>query len=302
MQWRTFDHRQRRGQLCLLGGGVFLCGYCRGSGVASHTRNLACRVCGGDGLVEVDGPAVNCPFCKGSGRAKRGAAYLCPVCAGKGVLSVPMASDVCPACGGAGRELGGKLACRVCRGAGYLASGHNESQPKPGRHSVDEGPRALAHKLGAVEPAMGLSPLFSGRTRRGRALGFRWGRGRWPRKTAEDPLERRLKEREQITREMRRWQREERQYAIPPSKISMPKQETGHAAEGGEGDSPHWCLLALTGNGLVGWDDDARHKEHAAVRKPNSAALARMMRRVVARERAVALGAWVTSRRRSGLG
>lgn len=61
------------------------CVYCEGTGKMPSDGRVPCRVCGGKGLVTVEGEAKQCLECGGTGKAQE-SKLPCLSCKGKGVV------------------------------------------------------------------------------------------------------------------------------------------------------------------------------------------------------------------------
>lgn len=119
MEWAS----RRRGETVaerreVVQGRIFVCAFCRGTGVLPRSKGIQCPVCRGEGSVEVDPPAIICAYCGGRGEANPRTNITCIVCRGKGVVPVKEPFTDCPHCRGTGVEANNKLPCLACRGKG----------------------------------------------------------------------------------------------------------------------------------------------------------------------------------------
>ena len=98
------------------------CAFCGGRGrdpfdVMSSLST--CCVCGGDGKVRVQAPAVACAHCRGTGAVKT---LTCTACGGRGFIPHPVSPTVsCSLCKGSGDDASAPaMACLKCRGTGWM--------------------------------------------------------------------------------------------------------------------------------------------------------------------------------------
>ena len=120
MEWETYKWQGKRlgGVGEVMTGGVYKCGYCRGTGFTPRT-NAKCPICRGEGENRIEGSVVRCAFCRGSGVGHSGSTVTCTCCKGKGVIPVKEPVELCPKCRGTGRT-GSQLSCMNCRGKGVI--------------------------------------------------------------------------------------------------------------------------------------------------------------------------------------
>jgi DnaJ-class molecular chaperone len=109
----TVDHTERR---------KVICSFCSGTGTDPFgimSWISTCCVCGGKGLVTIQGPYTRCAHCQGTGAVKT---FTCTSCMGKGFVPLPLSpTSVCSECHGSGDD--GSLpamACLKCRGRGFV--------------------------------------------------------------------------------------------------------------------------------------------------------------------------------------
>jgi len=94
------------------------CAFCAGKG--EKPKGSRCSVCGGNGKISVQPPAIKCAYCKGTGKEKPRSNLTCTVCRGKGYVSVREPLSTCPKCHGKGADPHNKLPCTKCRGKGVI--------------------------------------------------------------------------------------------------------------------------------------------------------------------------------------
>jgi len=98
------------------------CAFCDGKGVDPFgllSTISKCQVCGGEGSVTVEDPAIKCAFCKATGK-HRDLRLPCLVCGGKGMVNAPKGAKECPDCGGRGVAPANYLPCMTCGGKGVI--------------------------------------------------------------------------------------------------------------------------------------------------------------------------------------
>ncbi|MCG2675784.1 hypothetical protein L6386_00195 [bacterium] len=118
--WEPYRKEERRRTGQILREEKYKCAFCRGTG--QKPRGSKCSVCGGEGWVKVEPPAVICAYCKGRGEAPPRSNLTCTACRGKGVVNIKEPIEVCPQCRGSGRGQNG-LPCLKCRGKGVISKG-----------------------------------------------------------------------------------------------------------------------------------------------------------------------------------
>lgn len=295
MEWKPYGHRGRAGRVGeVLTEGTARCVYCEGTGVVPNTRSSTCQICSGEGTILIDGPAVRCPFCNGRGTSRPASRATCLVCKGKGVVPVVEPVEVCPGCQGSGKELGDKLPCRTCRGKGVITTGEPNLEGEPFGLKKQEanpgfagrgGARELARKQMAEEVAIvrvrkGQDPRLEASQPAAQA---------WRRKGADNGFERRLKEREKIHQEFEKWRKGTEQAGSPSPGQGTPLKSTKAGVEI-EDRSQDLGIAGWLEQGLGQWAQRNEPESKKIRTRPNSAALAMMIRRAVARETALALG------------
>lgn len=100
------------------------CAFCNGKGKDPFgllSPLASCQVCGGEGKVFVQEPAVKCVFCGATG-IYRDQRLTCTVCGGKGMVTVYEPSRKCRLCNGKGVALHDYLPCIECGGKGVVGS------------------------------------------------------------------------------------------------------------------------------------------------------------------------------------
>lgn len=98
------------------------CAFCLGKGIDPFeilSKISTCQVCGGQGEVNVSGPAIECVFCGGAG-IHRHQRLTCLVCGGKGMVGIKEPVETCPDCKGKGIIPGNYLPCLKCLGKGVV--------------------------------------------------------------------------------------------------------------------------------------------------------------------------------------
>jgi DnaJ-class molecular chaperone len=101
---------------------ILVCSFCHGTGkdpFGIMSALSSCCVCGGKGVLRIQGPHRGCPHCQGSGAVKT---FTCGVCRGTGYLvEVAGPTVACPECQGTGDAQGdAALGCLKCRGQGRV--------------------------------------------------------------------------------------------------------------------------------------------------------------------------------------
>jgi DnaJ-class molecular chaperone len=100
------------------------CAFCGGKGhdpFALLSPPSACQVCLGRGVVDVPEPRVPCAYCRGLGIAPH-TRLTCSSCGGRGAQTVREPHATCHRCGGDGADPASErgLSCLDCHGAGVV--------------------------------------------------------------------------------------------------------------------------------------------------------------------------------------
>ncbi|MFC1999633.1 hypothetical protein ACFLXE_02610 [Chloroflexota bacterium] len=172
------------------------------------------------------------------------------MCRGTGVLPAAGLDDICPTCRGSATEARGKLPCRTCRGKGVVAARTEAAESVPS-----------ASKRGRTKPLP----------------------------TEHAGLDRKLQERDRTHEAFTRRRRAGKMFGPPaPRKATPPRATKARVAT--KGEPQELGIAEWLGKGLARWADENRRRDRRPVSRANGAALAMMLRRAVATEKALALG------------